>query len=149
MMVGGPFLILFNASLTLNKARFEEDSETSQTVAFELSSNNILASHADTPVHHFNNLIHSLHGCRSDLDRNRLLTFARAQMASDVGILLFKHKDIIDLFAKLALVGDFGSRGLTPKQLVEAKKSFWGVSGISLPYISWFSSPPFSCWSRL
>lgn len=98
------------------------------TVKFQLSTNNVAPSTRDSPVHHFDTLVRSMRECEGPEDRNALLTFARAQMNGDVTELLYKHADVVETCEELHSAGEFGARGLNPKQLVNAKQTFWGVS---------------------
>jgi hypothetical protein len=111
----------------------------------QLSSNNSLSSHADTAVHHFNNIARTLAGCQSPEDRSTLLTFAQAGMPGDVSTLLYKHKDVVELLASVHGIDVFAVNGLTPGQMLESKKTSWGVSRTLC--LHWICLTHVSSWS--
>ncbi|KAJ7660235.1 hypothetical protein DFH06DRAFT_1194068 [Mycena polygramma] len=45
----------------------------------------------------------------------------------DVKTLLYKHQDIINIFAKLHELEPFARNSLSPKQLVDSKRTIWGI----------------------
>ncbi|KAJ7763877.1 hypothetical protein B0H16DRAFT_1455120 [Mycena metata] len=123
----GLWLCGFYDPLTRLKERFLADAKKSQTVLLQLSSNNTLASHMDTPLHHFNNIARTLAASKDPEDRNGLLTWAKSTTPGDVSTLLYKHKDVVELLASVHNIPTFGADGLTPSQLLEAKKTMWGL----------------------
>ncbi|KAJ6574059.1 hypothetical protein B0H19DRAFT_1063069 [Mycena capillaripes] len=123
----GLWLCGFYDALTRLKERFVEDTRKSQTVLLQLSSNNALTSHPDTPLHHFSNIARTLAASKHPEDRNGLLGWAKGTMPGDVSTLLYKHKDVVELLASLHNIPAFAVDGLTPSQLLEAKKTIWGM----------------------
>lgn len=81
----------------------------------------------DTPLHQFTSIVTLLQNCTTLEDRNALVTFAVGQATGDVATLLFKHADLVRIYGTLNRIAAFAEHGLTPKELIEAKKVFWGV----------------------
>lgn len=77
--------------------------------------------------------------CTTAEDRSAVIAFAVGQAKGDVATLLFKHADIVGLYGILNRIPVFAANGLAPKELVEAKKVFWGVC-----YLPWFAFMSFS-----
>ncbi|KAJ7447754.1 hypothetical protein B0H11DRAFT_1929497 [Mycena galericulata] len=123
----GTWLVEFVDALTPLKEKFRKDLKKGQTVLLQLSSNNRVSSHPDTPIHHFNNIARTLAWCKDPDDRTTLLAFAMSELPGDVSTLLLKHKDLVELLALVHNIPAFAANGLTPNQLLEAKKTFWGV----------------------
>ncbi|KAJ7919764.1 hypothetical protein B0H13DRAFT_1868178 [Mycena leptocephala] len=123
----GTWLIAFYDALTPLKEKFLKDVKKAQTVLMQLSTNNVLSSHPDPPLHHFNNLARTLTACKAPEDRNQLLAYVKSAMPGDVSTLLFKHKDVVELMACIHNIPAFAAVGLKPSQLLEAKKTFWGL----------------------
>lgn len=123
------FSFSFNASYPLNKVGFLEQAARAQTVLFELSTNNVVSSHEDSPRHHFNSLVWALARTSTLTDRNSVVQFALTTKAADVRTLLIRHSDVVEWASRAHGIEVFATSGLSPKQFLEAKKTVWGVSG--------------------
>ncbi|KAJ7670116.1 hypothetical protein DFH06DRAFT_1180034 [Mycena polygramma] len=72
---------------------------------------------------HFTKVLKNIRAATTQAEKKT----ARALGEGDVKTLLTKHQDIIDIFAKLHEFEPFTKTSLTPKQLVESKKTTWGI----------------------
>ncbi|KAJ7708104.1 hypothetical protein B0H17DRAFT_1191603 [Mycena rosella] len=122
----GTWLVAFYDNAFLN------DPKTKQSVTLQLSSNNVLSSFPDTPLHAFNSICRTLRAAVTVEDRQSILAYASSQMPGDVTTLLFKHRDIVDVFALLHDNQQFAIAGLVPKQILDIKETAWGASVASL-----------------
>ena len=96
----------------------------------KLSSNNKLNSLPDSPEHHLRRVLCSLHKTQKTSDYNATYQYAvglTANNENDVKSLLLKHIDIIKSFQWLYQIPSFHNVDFSPKDLVQAKRTIWGV----------------------
>ncbi|KAJ7628051.1 hypothetical protein B0H17DRAFT_1150807 [Mycena rosella] len=98
-----------------------------QTIILQLSTNNELKSHSDSPHHHFNSIVKTL-ASSTDNDRNSVVKFAAVTTPSPVLGLLLKHQDIVE----------WGSHvhSIKLKDMITTKKTIWGGGYYQLVYLA-------------
>jgi hypothetical protein len=106
------------------------DKKHGQSIILKLSTNNDHKSHPDTPQHHLKKVITSLLATSDDGDYKTTYEFATTLGANnqlDVKTMLLKYSDLIELLTDLYQFETFKQEDFHPKQLLECKKTIWGV----------------------
>jgi hypothetical protein len=66
-------------------------------------------------------------------DRQNSLNVGLSESTVAMRPIIYRHHDLLNVYGIINQIRPFAESGLTPKELLEAKKVVWGVSPSSTP----------------
>ncbi|KAJ7769982.1 hypothetical protein B0H16DRAFT_1777009 [Mycena metata] len=100
---------------------------------FNAVQGNNLPTHQNSPLNRFNRLARDLQAAKTPEAWLAVRRVGLQSVKGDVETLLRKHSDVISAFAPLHVLPQFSRNGLTPKQMVDSTKVFWGARWLVTP----------------